>query len=545
MGQCMFDEEETACEHAGYPGTDTSDHDECWVGMDEDDDWGLGDVTCQGCSVGCVHCLDEGDTMPKMADSTRGSRFLRSSPMTTVNNRTARNALFDLDAQTSRLVQSPVYLQRAAVFDQLNLNGAYPLREPIECYGLHVCEAYPGPDYIVVGEGNNCPDADTTAIGGRVAGHIADAFAYKGEGGIRDMECRRFDTFGNPDPTVIGASVNGNTITLTAEHRHDTRDKCFTDALVPCAGQVESVTSCEDCVGFDRENGGFYNEGTTVDLFREALIDWSTARLRVPTSASPQLTAEIGLRNAVLAFVEGYTFPASPSYPSGLKFNRLDHAVINGSNFNIGYFGRWFDGTEIALEDLPAVCELPASVTRFGSYPVTAELVVVEVGVWMHLIAHRTITEKLTSQDDNAYHVQPHAVFTIEVKLGIRASVADGLTAGGELVEIVEGATTEDFPTVTPDGNAIMYALTEGVWIKPPRTVTWRGRLNDHSNPAGAPVELEESEVYGSLDVYCQACCDALDGFEIPGRATRLDSNPTDPNQTYTGEVVINWAGAT
>lgn len=565
--RCCYDETDggiAACYHwhdvIGYiydADMDPVNHDDCWTGISLDPGQST-QAGCRNCERGCDGFKDSRLALFLTALWVNGKSYMRSVPDDR-HGRNAKNQVFDLLTNHPTLVQRQCRVEHGSCYENNPLQwGGYV------CWGHHVCQCTPEPDTVWP-----CPTA--IDAGYPVGGLTPDIFFFNFHGALPSsgesgtlpsakIFCRKWDpahSGASPRNAPIRPHLHGSGGVYNATFLRG-RGGFAPDVLIPCSGLI-AASGCTnptygDCTygPAERDVGGWINDDSASQgRFRELRIVLDAedklpdpVRLRDFDSLSAQQAREHQLYQDVFSEMIGRSYPN----PEGGLLNMDRVAMPLAANAYIGYYERYFDGTYWTERDLPRIIVFEHSRTRWGNVPVLALMVIVKCKILIHLTVPHFA--EYVRGAANKHWLKPFATVEIRVETAMQCLMPPtGITVDGEPVVLTSPTWGEGpdggydgIPTVTPEGNEIIYAreLDENgrpLPVRVPRKWRWFGRLGSFSFPATG-----KSEDFDYADMTCGDVIDLLGTFEVPALATANESTPADPNRNYAGSIAFHFA---
>lgn len=554
-------------------GMDPVHHPECWVGITRDGT--QSDQTgCRTCEHGCHGFEDDLGNLFLSALWVDGKSYLRSE-INARFGRDAKNRIFDLKTNTPTLIQRRCRLEHGSCYEN-DPEGHCPAGScygGYVCWGHHVCQCTPEPDWI-----DPCPTA--LDVGYPVGGLTPDIFFFNYRGwppsggvlGASELFCRKWHPANGGSPRNAPFNVYGeNRGPIHNAGFLRSREGLNVDALVPCAGFI-APSECSnptdgDCTygfslpphnGTRPESGSAYinqTQPSSQGKFEELWIDLPTVDIRMrefPLLSARQLR-EHQLYHDIFAEAIGREYP----HPDGGLLNMDRVAMDYPSNDFLGYYTRTFTGSDWEESDLPRIMEFPYCYTKWGRVPITAYMVITYCRMVVQLTVPHFARAPLPGSGDPADHwIKPFATVTIHVNVAMLCDpVSTPIKVGGVPV-VVTNPTWGDqgydgIPTATPEGNEIIYAREVNARGRPlpvrtPRKWRWFGRLGSFSDPATIADNAERNpqwQDFNPVGIKCgdrddpeHSLIDIIGTFTVPALATANESHPEDPNR--------NWAGS-
>lgn len=525
---------------------DPPNHPECWSGIGRNLSLPIDQPPgCRTCDVGCHAPLEDSESVLAMsAMYVTGRSYLRATSPTERWARNAKNQLFDLLSNTPTLIQRKCRVEHGSCAD----NNPIGAPHGHVCWGHHVCQCMPGPSTAIGDCLSSGPDGGYPAHGLRPDNFFLNfqgwAVGTYGTNEGNELFCRQFH------PAVDNDSPR-NAAIMIHQHRKNAvflRDAggLGSDKLARCAGYVAS-TSCKDSYGDDCGTPGVQRvPGVAIaaqaGYFDEAYIDHENAdlKLRAKPSDTPAIVREKQLYADVIAWFLGQPLPIMEN-PWTLTLDRMTMPLP--SNTYVGNYVRQWDATSFPTASLlPDIMEFQHSYSRWGRvYPIKARMVAIKAKMELSLSVHQFAQTQILPTVDTTW-ISPYAYVTIDLETAmIIEPVRTVVSIYREYVSANQPdwlASTgfDGIPTITPNGNRIVYAREldgngQPLPVRVPRKWRWVGRLGGFSDPV---TETIDYIVNGCLDLV-----DDLGTFNVPGLATANEDRPTDPNQNYDGVLPL------
>ncbi len=552
------------CEHSGLcycedvvPGSDgTYGHGDCWVTMVTNDNYGNLDLV--GCDVGCRSCEDYASWWHKHAHVIR---FAEKRPWVR-----PEASKYGLDAQGMqhdlRASVPHLYPASEAVFELGTCHSA----EGQHCFG-ETCRCWYGvyADYVPepgpVGECKGGVGKGESLPGLHAAGNVfSGRFPLRSPHG--QILCRHFyDTAPlriSVQSPRFGGTIHspnlGQVATIRESLRYDDSmgdTGCVDDWITSHVAKVRE-SSCASSFSHN------YGPGEPLPTYYGAMCGdgspcanvFQQIRIRRNPTNPPRIrfssyfNHDRSFRGAWVAAM-GTMFKHDFRNPS-VRFDRIDHQAQAGGipptdqNEKIGWYRRTWDGSDknILDTDLPVVKTYPYCRTRWGTYRFGAELVIVKADILAHVHIFRAVTSQVGTTA-TIPGILPYTALRAEITLGLRVPTA--LNPDG--APIVHGTTADEWPTVLPDGNAILFAEAPGKYVDPPSFVDWQGVLNSYSTPRADLTWMSDMDFTGTSCTNFGVVVEKLGTWSVGGMPYMLDSDAEEPNQLYCGEFMLTYQG--
>ena len=533
------------------PTMDPAYHPECYSGITRDGT--QSDQTgCRHCDIGCHGFEDDLSHLLAGALWVDGKSYLRSE-LDGRFGRDAHNRRFDLVTNTPTLIGRRCRLEHASCYEN-NPSGFGGW----VCWGHHVCQCTPEPDWS---------DPCEVPTGYPVYGLTPGLFFFNFQGwpppsqGIAEyvnMFCRHFGQHGSPRNAAISVHRHGRSPVYNAVFLRS-REGMNVDTLVPCAGRI-AATDCDnptygDCTyGGERAVGSYINtETSSQGKLDELWIDLDTVdiRMRDHPSLSDQQRHEHQLYADIFAEAIGRTYP-DPEAPTGTV--RMDRVAMRLSqNDYIGLYERTWNGEGVCEEsELPIIIRFPWCYTRWGKVYLSASMVITYCKILVNLtVPHFAQSPPHGSGDAATHWIEPYATVELQVHTAMKCFlVPNAVMVGGQPVALtmptwVQGTGYDGIPTVSPQGNQILYARERDeqgrpLVVRPFRKWRWYGRLGSFSDPVTQPNPEYPDFDYANMN--CEDLIDVIGTFRVPALATANESHPEDPNRNWTGGISFHFS---
>jgi hypothetical protein len=558
--RCCFDEagDIPACYHwheiIGYvydDGMDPIHHDACYVGIEEDPGESS-HAGCRKCFHGCDGFEDDLANLFLTALWVDGKSYLRSE-IDGRFGRDAKNRIFDLVTNKPMLIQRRCRLEHGSCYENKSITyGGWV------CWGHHVCQCTPEPDWS-----DPCP---TAPAGYPVSGLTPDIFFFNYQGWPPyggtlpsvDLFCRKWHPAngGSPRNAPINVHRHGSGPVCNAVFLRS-REGLNIDVLVPCAGFIAG-TDCahdnhpyDDCTYADQKRKNLVDlpinqtQPSSQGKFEELWIDLDTVdiRMRDYPSLSKQQLREHQLYADIFAEAIGRSYP----HPEGGYLNMDRVAMHLPADNYVGRYERTWNGADWEEGDLPIIMRFPYCYTKWGRVYVAAQMVITYCKMIVNLtVPHFARAPTPGTGLPSKHWIMPYATVEIDVHTAMQCyMVPTPIKVGGVPVTLtmpmwIQGQGYDGIPTVTPNGNQIVYAREADAQDRPLpvrcfRKWRWWGRLGSFSDPPTA-VNPEHPD-FDYADMNCEDLIDMIGTFRVPALATANETHPEDPNRNWAGGI--------
>lgn len=473
-----------------------------------------------GCAVGCTVCFDDAGTQPSHVHGVQstGRRWARPAEIERRPRLMTRDAwgwVSPLVSNLTTLVTRDTIFQVAQCFDRRG-GECFENAErdgPCRCtfHKRLLCD----PDFLC--ENNRQADLLT----------FSDCTWMHGMGSIRGVpgiECRRCGDarihWISPRFGLLTGSRMGN----LAEAR---TTSCVSNQMVACIGAVPTGQRC--CEVDDRVT--YYNPGQASQLFSTFELDWGGdedgPHFEKPDDASPELRAQIDIKNAALAYVREH----ADELPGGQNdsVDTLYHDLPPGGGRN-AFLDTW-EGRCISEGcEERVILDLPGSHLRFSGAPITAqvvlETVVINVSFFMHAIEDGR-------DDREGDQIRPGGRIDIELHLAIRCDFPGDPPEG---LEFFDDRFSCSRKRIVGGRDHIILKTAGGVTVQVPEVIRWRGGRTEWTMSQFPEHHPHEHLAFcGGFATHTQCCRyaaqmtleDGCRGTHWPAMPSRYPDRPT------------------